>query len=91
MDVDPTDLLKKKFPDAEFYRWENLDTTHSAVVHAKCAIADESKVLVTSANLTGAAMDNNMELGLMISSPRLAGRVAAHFAALVTEHILKKV
>ena len=91
LDVDPTDLLKKKFPDAEFYRWENLDTTHPAVVHAKCAIADESKVLVTSANLTGAAMDNNMELGLMISSPRLAGRVAAHFAALVTEHILKKV
>lgn len=47
--------------------------------------------LVTSANLTGAAMDKNMELGLMISSRRVSSRMAAHFAALVTEHVLKKI
>lgn len=91
LDIDPTDQLRKKFPKACFYRWDNPDTSHPAVVHAKCAIADECKVLVTSANLTGAAMDNNMELGLMISSSRVAGRVAAHFAALVTENMLKKI
>lgn len=91
LDVDPTGILKKKFPEADFYRWENPDPTHPAVVHVKCAIADETKCLVTSANLTGAAMENNMELGLMISSRRLSGRMAAHFSALVTEHIIKKV
>ena len=91
LDVDPVDLLKKKFPEAEFYRWDNADPSHPAVVHAKCAIADESRALVTSANLTGAAMDKNMELGLMISSRRVSSRIAAHFAALVTEHVLKKV
>lgn len=91
LDVDPTEILKKKFPTADFYRWENPDPAHPAVVHVKCAIADETKALVTSANLTGAAMENNMEQGLMISSRRHAGRIAAHFAALVTEHILKKI
>lgn len=91
LDVDPAEILKKKFPTADFFRWENPDPAHPAVVHVKCAIADAAKALVTSANLTGAAMENNMELGLMISSRRLAGRLAAHFAALVTEHILKKV
>lgn len=91
LEVDPTGILKKKFPEADFYRWENPDPAHPAVVHVKCAIADESKALVTSANLTGAAMENNMELGLMISSRRVSSRMAAHFAALVTEHILKKV
>ena len=91
LDVDPSDLLKKKFPEADFYRWDNPDLSHPAVVHAKCAIADESRALVTSANLTGAAMDNNMELGLMISSRRISSRMAAHFAALVTEHILVKI
>ena len=91
LEVDPADLLKKKFPEAEFYRWDNVDPSHPAVVHAKCAIADESRALVTSANLTGAAMDKNMELGLMISSRRISSRMAAHFAALVTEHVLKKV
>ena len=91
LDVDPSDILKKKFPEADFYRWENPDASHPAVVHVKCAVADECRALVTSANLTGAAMDNNMELGLMIFSRRVAGRIAAHFAALVTEHVLKKV
>lgn len=91
LDVDPTVALKKKFPEAEFYRWENPDLAHPAVVHVKCAIADECNALVTSANLTGAAMEKNMELGLMIASRRVAGRMSAHFAALVTEHILKKI
>ena len=91
LDVDPSDLLKKQFPEADFYRWENPDSSHPAVVHVKCAIADECKALVTSANLTGAAMENNMELGLMISSHRVASRMATHFSALITEHILKKV
>lgn len=91
LDVDPSDMLKKKFPEADFYRWENPDASYPAIVHVKCAVADECRALVTSANLTGAAMDNNMELGLMIFSRRVAGRVAAHFAALVAEHVLKKV
>ncbi len=91
LDVDPCDMLKKKFPEADFYRWENPDASHPAVVHVKCAIADERMALVTSANLTGAAMDKNMELGLMISSRRVVGRMAAHFAALVTEHVLRKI
>ena len=91
LDVDPSDTLKKKFPEADFYRWENPDTSHPAVVHVKCAIADERRALVTSANLTGAAMGNNMELGVLISSRRAASRMAAHFAALVNERILKKI
>ena len=91
LDVDPVDALRKKFPEATFYRWNNPDSSRPAVVHAKCAIADECMALVTSANLTGAAMDNNMELGLLISSRRVSSRMAAHFAALVTEKILKKV
>lgn len=91
LDVDPSDLLKKEFPDADFYRWDNADPLHPAVVHVKCAIADESRALVTSANLTGAAMDKNMELGVMISSRRVSRRMAAHFAALVTENVLRKI
>ena len=91
LETDPADMLREKFPEADFYRWENPDTAHPAVVHAKCAIADERTAFVSSANLTGAAMDDNMELGLLISSRRIVGRMAAHFAALVTEHILRKI
>lgn len=91
LEADPADLLRKKFPEAEFYRWENPGAAHPAVVHAKCAIADGCKALVSSANLTGAAMDGNMELGLLVSGRRIVDRMAAHFSALATEHVIKKV
>lgn len=91
LEADPADLLRKKFPEADFYRWENPGAAHPAVVHAKCAIADGCKALVSSANLTGAAMDGNMELGLLVSGRRIVGRMAAHFSALATEHVIKKV
>jgi hypothetical protein len=35
-----------------------------AVLHAKAVVADDEAVLVTSANLTEAALDRNIELGV---------------------------
>ncbi|MFN8105307.1 MAG: phospholipase D-like domain-containing protein [Acidimicrobiia bacterium] len=35
-------------------------------LHAKCAVADDHTALVTSANLTGAGLEHNMELGLLV-------------------------
>ena len=35
-------------------------------MHAKAAIADKRAALATSANLTGHALDLNMELGLIV-------------------------
>lgn len=90
LDEDPAEILGKKLPDAEFYRWE--DDSHSQhVVHAKCAIADGDSVLVTSANLTGAAMSKNMELGLLVRDRSVAGKLQRHFKALIDEHTIRKV
>ena len=41
-----------------------------AALHAKAAIADDHTALVTSANLTGHGMNENMELGLLIRGGR---------------------
>lgn len=51
-------------------------------LHVKCAVADGSALLVSSANLTGYAMNLNMELGLLVRGGELPGRVAQHFAEL---------
>ncbi len=91
LDVDPVEGLKKQFPEAVFYRWVNQESEGYSVVHAKCAVADECMALVTSANLTGAAMDNNMELGLLLKGEKVASRLAAHFTALITENVIKRV
>ena len=91
LEVDPSDMLKEKFPEAVFYRWENPDARGPSVVHAKCAIADDAMALITSANLTGAAMDNNMELGVLIKDKKVAGKLAEHFMALSTENVIKRI
>jgi len=91
LDVDPVKGLRKKFPEATFYQWMSADGSTTAVVHAKCAVADGRIALITSANLTGAAMDNNMELGLLLTGYDVAKRLKDHFVALTIENIIKKV
>ena len=84
-------VLHKKFPSATCYRWSCTGGTKKHCVHAKCAVADGEVALVTSANLTGAAMDANMELGALIRSKEIAGKLAAHLAALVEENIIQAI
>ncbi len=59
-----------------------------AVLHAKAVVVDEEVLFVTSANLTEAALDRNIELGLLVRDPPLARAVAVHFAALVERGLL---
>jgi phosphatidylserine/phosphatidylglycerophosphate/cardiolipin synthase-like enzyme len=73
--------------DVEFYVWpaERRATPAGghAAMHAKCAVADGRIAFVTSANLTGAAMTENMELGLMVRGGDVPKRIAAHFNSLI--------
>ena len=54
----------------------------------KAAIADEHAALVTSANLTGAALDENMELGLLVRGGAVPRRLSRHFMTLIDEGVL---
>lgn len=57
-------------------------------LHAKCAVADQRVLLVSSANLTEAAMGRNMELGLHIEGGEVPGRVWGHFIAMIRDGVL---
>lgn len=70
------------------YHWprENREADESgnpAVLHAKFAVADSSSLLVTSANLTGSALERNMEMGVLIHGTNLPRQTAEHLAWLV--------
>jgi phosphatidylserine/phosphatidylglycerophosphate/cardiolipin synthase-like enzyme len=52
-----------------------------AVLHAKAVVADDQAVFITSANLTEAALDRNIEVGLRDRS--LAASVSSHFRGLI--------
>jgi phosphatidylserine/phosphatidylglycerophosphate/cardiolipin synthase-like enzyme len=62
-----------------------------ASLHAKAAIADDHTALVTSANLTGHGINENMELGLLVRGGPVPRRLAAHFGQLMTDRVLEQV
>lgn len=55
----------------------------SGVLHAKALVVDEERVLVTSANLTDRALDENIEIGVLLRDRALAQTAVAHFRALI--------
>ncbi len=58
-------------------------------LHAKCTLADDHLLLVSSANLTESAMNLNMELGLFLEGGEVPGRVGMHLRAPVEEGVLR--
>lgn len=59
-----------------------------AVLHAKGVVADGSSVFVTSANLTEAAFDRNIELGVLLKNQQLGRSVVRHFERLIESKML---
>jgi phosphatidylserine/phosphatidylglycerophosphate/cardiolipin synthase-like enzyme len=51
-------------------------------------VADEERVFVTSANLTEAALERNIELGLLVHDRALAASVSRHFQGLIDRGLL---
>jgi cardiolipin synthase len=76
---------------ARFYVWPAAQRPPGGKLHVKAAIADEHAALVTSANLTGAALDENMELGLLVRGGAVPRRLSRHFMTLIDERVLSLV
>ena len=60
----------------------------TGVLHAKAVVADDEAVFITSANLTEAALDRNIEMGLLVRDRALAASVVSHFRGLIDRNIL---
>jgi phosphatidylserine/phosphatidylglycerophosphate/cardiolipin synthase-like enzyme len=73
-----------------FYDPRALDQdAPSGVLHAKAVVVDDEAVFVTSANLTEAALERNIELGLLVRDRALAASVSAHFRVLIDRGLLR--
>lgn len=72
-----------------YYDARALETERPAgVLHAKAVVADDEMVFVTSANLTEAALDRNIELGLLVRDRALAASVSSHLRGLIDRGLL---
>lgn len=58
------------------------------LLHAKCALADGERLLVSSANFTGKALFQNMELGILVEGGELPPTVGEHFEELMRDGVL---
>lgn len=63
-------------------------TGRPARVHAKVAVADRFEALVSSANLTGFAMDINIEAGLAVHGSGIGERLHRYFEQLFAAGVL---
>ena len=65
------------------------DDGPGGVLHAKAVVADDEAVFITSANLTEAAFDRNIELGLLVRDRTLAATTVLHFQTLIGKGMLQ--
>jgi len=87
-------MMKSRLPSANLYSWNgntgSISSGFAGAVHAKCAVADGELAFITSANLTSAAMEKNMELGVLVKGGNLPTELHRHFDALISSRIMEK-
>lgn len=91
MEYDSVAFLRKYLQDAIFYEWVSENKSNKSSVHAKCAIADMTNAIVTSANLTAKAMDDNMELGILLEGGPIPNRIQCLFDNMLEENIIRRI
>ena len=79
-------------PSANLYAWrDKAEPFSDGSVHAKVIVADGRLCFITSANLTGHAMEKNMEAGVLISGGQIPKQLDAHLTALFHTNLVTKV
>ncbi|MCS7050566.1 MAG: DISARM system phospholipase D-like protein DrmC [Thermomicrobium sp.] len=92
---DGIEAVREAVPGASVFVWsaearKAEGGAVSAAVHAKCVVADGRLAFITSANLTTAALERNMELGMLIRGGAAPEKLRQHLVALVNMRVIAK-
>jgi phosphatidylserine/phosphatidylglycerophosphate/cardiolipin synthase-like enzyme len=83
--------MQKLLPEANLYAWKMKSPEFiNGSVHAKVAVADSEISFITSANLTGYAMEKNMEAGILLRGGDVPKTLMLHLNSLVDTKIISK-
>lgn len=92
LNYDPAATMRSRVPSAELFTWrEKPEPFGDGKVHAKVAVADKARAFITSANLTGHALERNIEAGVLINGGQIPKTLSDHLQALVDVRILDRV
>lgn len=84
LSVDPAATMRASVPTAEIFAWkERPEPFVDGKVHAKLAVVDGARAFITSANLTGYALEKNMEAGVLINGGTVPTTLIDHLQALI--------
>jgi phosphatidylserine/phosphatidylglycerophosphate/cardiolipin synthase-like enzyme len=84
LNVDPAATMRASVPTAEIFTWKaKPEPFVDGKVHAKVAVADGARAFITSANLTGHALEKNMEAGVLINGGPVPKTLGDHLQALI--------
>ncbi|MGE3419116.1 MAG: DISARM system phospholipase D-like protein DrmC [Bradyrhizobium sp.] len=90
--VDPVATMRSCVPSAMLYAWIDRPYPYtSGRVHAKVAVADSNTAFLTSANLTGHALEKNMEAGVFVTGGHIPVSLRAHLHALIETKVVRPV
>lgn len=92
LSIDPIATMRHCVPSAALYVWTDRPAPFAeGRVHAKVAVADGNSAFLTSANLTGHALEKNMEAGVVISGGHVPAGLRAHLHALIETKVIRKI
>jgi phosphatidylserine/phosphatidylglycerophosphate/cardiolipin synthase-like enzyme len=80
---DGADAFESLRESVEIYVWPIAKRPAGSRLHAKVAVADGEFAFVTSANFTGHALDQNLEVGVLVTGGQTPRRLMDHFHALI--------
>jgi cardiolipin synthase len=91
LNVDPAATMRASVPMAELFTWRDRPEPFvDGKVHAKVAVVDAERAFITSANLTGHALEKNMEAGVLINGGPVPKTLSDHLQALIDVRVLDR-
>lgn len=91
LEIDQFTGLKAALPKATFYLWTHRDEEFAGgKVHAKIVVSDQKSAFLTSANLTGHAMERNIEAGALFLGGDTPRDITQHLRGLIDLKVLTK-
>lgn len=84
LSIDPAMIMRSSVPTAELFTWKQKPEPFvDGKVHAKVAVVDGTRAFITSANLTGHALEKNMEAGVLVNGGPVPKTLSDHLQALI--------
>jgi cardiolipin synthase len=91
LSIDPIATMRSRVRSAVLYVWTDRPAPFTeGRVHAKVAVADGNIAFVTSANLTGHALEKNMEAGVVVRGGHIPTSLRSHLSSLVDMKIIRR-